>query len=193
MIDPMLLDNIESSEKAVAWGMVGSRRRLDAAVLTDSDIRDLLNVLRDHPDARLELVTRISTLASMGSSPEYLHCYDLAIFAYLRALDILDPDLAAVAAPRVATLGNIWWSRPIALRLRMPSHTSSRGADSRSKEADMPEAHGTSRMASTKCSSIAVNTPDIVYLDSPHIYHLISGVARNSEFESTSNTIQGER
>lgn len=193
MIDSMLLDNIESSEKAVAWGMVGSRRKLDTAVLTDPDMRDLLNVLRDYPDARLELVTRISTLASMGGNPEYLHCYDLAIFAYLRALDILDPDLAAVAAPRVATIGNLWWSRPIALRLRMPSHTSSRGVDGKSEVVDMPEAHGTPRMGSTKCSPIAVNTPDIVYLESPHIHHLISGVARNSEVESTSNTIQGER
>ena len=193
MIDSTLLDNIESSEKAVVWGMVGSRRRLDAAVLTDPDVRDMLNVLRDHPDTRLELVTRIGTLASMGGNPEYLHCYDLAIFAYLRALDILDPELAAVAAPRVATLGNVWWSRPLALRLRMPSHTSSRGTDSRSEVADMTEAHGASRIGSTKCSPDAVNTPSIVYPDSLHTHQLIAGVVYNSGVESTSDTIQEER
>ena len=52
---------------------------------------------------------------------DYLHRYDLAIFAYLRALDILDPDLASVAALPVAPLGNVWWSHPLALSLRMSS------------------------------------------------------------------------
>ena len=91
MIDSTLLANIESSEKAVAWGVVGSRRKLDAAVLTDSDVRELLNALRDQPAARRQLVTRIGSLATIGGSPEYLHRYDLAIFAYLRVLDVLDP------------------------------------------------------------------------------------------------------
>ena len=139
-------------EKAVAWGVVGSRRRLDAAVLDDADVRELLDALRDRPAARRQLVTRIGQLASMGGSPEYLHRYDLAIFAYLRALDILDPDLAAVAAPGVAALGNVRWSRPLALRLGTPSHTSSRAADSSSKTADTNTSHGAPSDGDTKCS-----------------------------------------
>lgn len=193
MIDSMLLNNIESPEKAVAWGMVGSRRKLDAAVLMDSDVREVLNVLREHPYARLELVARIGTLATMGGSPEYLHRYDLAIFAYLRALDILDPDLAAVAALRVATLGNVWWSRPLALRLRMPSHTSSRGADVSSEIADTTKTDETLPVGSTKCSPDVVNTPNIVFPNSPQTYQLISGAVYKSGVESTSNTIQGRR
>lgn len=89
---------------------------------TDADVRELLGALRERPAARQQLVTRIGQLASMGGSPEYLHRYDLAIFAYLRALDVLDPDLAAVAAPGVAALGNVWWSRPLALRTRLMGH-----------------------------------------------------------------------
>lgn len=189
MIDSTLLDNIESPEKAVAWGMVGSRRKLDAAVLTDSDVRELLNALRDQPAARRQLVTRIGSLATIGGSPEYLHRYDLAIFAYLRVLDVLDPDLAAVAALGVATLGNVWWSRPLALRIRLPSHTKSLDSDSRS----MNEIHGVPPVGSTKCSSDVVSTPSVVYPDSLPTHHLIAGVVYNSDAESTSNTIQADR
>lgn len=193
MIDSTLLEGIESPEKAVAWGVVGSRRRLDAAVLTDPDVRELLNALRDQPAARRQLVTRIGHLASIGGSPEYLHRYDLAIFAYLRALDVLDPDLAAVAAPRVATLANIWWSRPLALRLRTPSHTSSRGADRSSRTADMNETHGAPPDGDTKSSPDVVSTPSIVYPALPRTYQLIAGVVYNSGKESTSHTVQAGR
>lgn len=124
MLDSTFLQNIESREKEVTWGMVGSRRRLDAAILTDPDVTELLTALRDHPAVRTQLVVRIGTLATLGGDPDCIHRYDLAIFAYLRALDIFDPDLAAVAASRVATLGNVWWSRPLALRLLGLSHTS---------------------------------------------------------------------
>lgn len=186
MIDSTLLANIESSEKAVAWGVVGSRRKLDAAVLTDSDVRELLNALRDQPAARRQLVTRIGSLATIGGSPEYLHRYDLAIFAYLRALDVLDPDLAAVAALRVATLSNVWWSRPLALRIRVPSHTHSPDA------ANMNEVHGVPPVGSTKCSSDVVSTPSVVYPDSLPTHQLIAGVVYNSDAESTSSTIQAD-
>lgn len=130
MLDSTLLKNIESREKEVAWGVVGSRRRLDAVVLADPDVKELLTALRGHTAARQQLVGRVASLASLGGDPEYLHRYDLAIFAYLRALGIVDPDLAAVAAISIATLGNVWWSRPLALRLFGPSHTNSRAVDS---------------------------------------------------------------
>ena len=136
MIDPAFLKKIESLEKAVAWGVVGSRRRLGDAVMADLDMREVLNALRDQPEARLQLANRISILPTMGGCPEYLQRYDLAIFAYLRALDIFDPELAAVAARKVATPGNIWWSRNLALRLRSSSRTSSRDTGSKVTQVD---------------------------------------------------------
>lgn len=118
MIDRTYLTNIESPEKAVAWGSVGSRDRLESAVLADPDVRGVLKAL-GHLTAQRQLVKRIGTLATMGGSPEYLHRYDLAIFAYLKMLDISESAFTAVAACKVAVLGNIWWSRDLALCLRL--------------------------------------------------------------------------
>lgn len=87
MTDSTLLQNIESPEKLVAWGVVGSRRRLDVAARADPDVRALLKALRGQPAAQRQLAARISSLATKGGNPEHLHRYDLAIFAYLRALD----------------------------------------------------------------------------------------------------------
>lgn len=118
MIDRTYLTNIESPEKAVAWGSVGSRDRLESAALTDPDVRGVLKALSNLA-AQQQLAKRIGTLATMGGSPEYLHRYDLAIFAYLRMLDISESEFATVAARKVAALGNIWWSRDLALCLRL--------------------------------------------------------------------------
>ena len=164
VIDRNFLTNIESPAKAVAWGSVGSRARLESAVLTDPDVRGVLKAL-GNLTAQRQLVKRIGALVTMGGSPEYLHRYDLAIFAYLRMLDIFEPEFAAVAARKVAALGNTWWSRGLAFRLRASSRTASRDVDSKATHLERIDDSESVRTGSTRSSPDVVSSPSIIYPD----------------------------
>lgn len=193
MIDSTYLTNIESPEKAVAWGSVGSRRRLESAVLTDPDVRGVLKALRSSASQR-QLVRRIGTLATMGGSPEYLHRYDLAIFAYLRALDIFESKFAAVAARKVATLGNTWWSRSLALRLRVASRTNSRDIDSKATHFKRVDSSETVHIWSTRSSPDVASAPSVVYPDVDQGFELAEtgGVATcTDQSQSLTDSVQG--
>lgn len=132
MIDPQVFTAVESAAKAVALGSAGSRRRFDAAVLNDPDVRAVMQEVRGSGASAVQVANRLRTLADLPGNVEYQHPHDVAIAAYLRILDVLRPDLAESVAPRVAGLSNVWWPRPLALRLLEAWRTRSEAAATQS-------------------------------------------------------------
>jgi hypothetical protein len=82
-------------------------------------VRELAELAKQ-PQARDEIVKRITTLASAEIDKRYENSFDAALSAYLTVLgDTAEPEVIAEAASRAASAQNCWWTVGVARELLM--------------------------------------------------------------------------
>ena len=119
MSPDQIFRKIESPEFALTLGLSGSRTRAMQTLVRLPEVEDLLKVLGEDVEATRMVANRAATLVETEIDLRYTHPADAAIAVYLRALDILNSDLALVLASTMARLRtNLWWSLPIIDSLR---------------------------------------------------------------------------
>ena len=129
-LDVAIIREIEGIEFAWELGLTGSRERAMQALVRAPQAVALLNALKGDELAAYEVANRVLALAHDDNDPQYTHPCDAAIAAYMRALDILFPDLAAAIGPVVdSQCQNLWWAAPVIERtLRTPAPSSAIGS-----------------------------------------------------------------
>ena len=129
-LDAAIFREIECVEFAWKLGLTGSRQRAMQALVRAPQAVALLNALKGDEIAAYEVANRVLALAHDDNDPQYTHPSDVAIAAYMRALDILFPNLAAAIGPVVdSQCQNLWWAAPIVERtLRTPPMSSAIGS-----------------------------------------------------------------
>lgn len=129
-LDAAVFREIECIEFAWELGLTGSRERAVQALVRAPQAVALLNALKGNKVAAYEVANRVLALAHDENDPQYTHSSDAAIAAYMRALDIHFPDLAAAVGPVVdRQCPNLWWAAPIIQRtLRTPEPSGAIGS-----------------------------------------------------------------
>lgn len=125
-----IFHDIESAEFAWTLSLSGSRVRAMDALVRAPQVRALMEAMKGRTHAA-DVANRTLDLLGGYADSRYTHPFDAAIAAYLRALDILFPDLALVVGRFTAlSRNNLWWSVPV-IALVLRGQSSKVAADTR--------------------------------------------------------------
>ena len=103
-----LVNTIESDEFAAELGVVSSFRHFQSILADDERIKELVNDLSHNSELKTMIARRIYALIKTKHKPGYLRPDDIAIAAYLYALNIADHLTAYDVAVRVKETKDFW-------------------------------------------------------------------------------------
>lgn len=111
-----LFEAIESHRFSAVVNVASDFNHFLQALASTPEFRNLL-VSPSAPDARARVLERLLEVAAREIDPAYENPWDAALAAYLYRIWRTDKSQALIAANRVLSCANCWWSQKLAQEL----------------------------------------------------------------------------
>jgi len=113
-----LLKQIESVEFAAYLGVASGFSVVMLGLENSDTLAKLVNELQNTPEYKYQVIERLVKLLKVNDAPQNRHRYDLALTAYLYALNRVDAELAQQAIDAILQTPNLFWARRLARHIR---------------------------------------------------------------------------